>query len=470
MHANAAFRAAHKEVDMGAKSRPTKPRPLWLEVRTEGITRRFCFCSENDRSISVGTLPRADVRIARPGVAPIHFHFERRGDQIWLVSSGEADLRLNAARVDAPRAIGERAIIEFLGLVVAASASTETPRLSLPPAPTLERLELEFEDLQPRSAAAPPAVEALPPGTPLPPIASPRHEPMGHQETVRMFRVDISDALDQETRELVASIQAQNSKPTWARDGSAIPPMDQTVTPQVTLVDGLSRMPVSGETRPVQPGTFQYDLECEERTASYDHESWLALERALDATDEQSTERKSSLPPVAFADEDGRETQGSPAPAVVPTGMNVHGRLGFVASLGARAQRQPVAVGAGAIASALVLSLALVGLSSVVSRRASNEQPLTASVRPAQADVAAANRERTPEPAPQRDVVVPADTTSLSAATGKVASVASTSSPPPTLQAQPSAAASSHLARRKTSPAMDAGSTRGVRSGLESHR
>jgi hypothetical protein len=145
---------------MGVRNdRPaTKPRPLWLEVRTEGITRRFCFLSENDRSISVGTLPRADVRIMRPGVAPIHFHFERRGDQIWLVSGGEADLRLNAARVDAPRAIGDRAIIEFVGLVVAASGSTEPPGLRLPPSSTLDRLELELSELQPRGTAAPPAL------------------------------------------------------------------------------------------------------------------------------------------------------------------------------------------------------------------------------------------------------------------------------------------------------------------------
>lgn len=471
MHANTAFRAAAKGVEMGVKSRPTKPRPLWLEVRTEGITRRFCFLSENDRSISVGTLPRADVRITRPGVAPIHFHFERRGDQIWLVSGGEADLRLNAARVDAPRAIGERAIIEFVGVVVAASASAEPPGLRLPPSAPLERLELELADLQAPAALAAAALQALPPSTPLPPIATLHHEPIGHQETVRMFRVDISDSLDQETRELVASIRAQDPGPRWARDGDAIQPLDQTVTPQVTLrSDGCSRTPVSGDVPPAKPGVFQYDLECEERTASYDHESWLALERALDATDERSTERSSSLPHVASTEGDGRATKDSREIASVPMGTSALPGLGFVASLGARAQRQPVVVGAGAIASALVLSLALVGLSNVVSRRAPSEPVLMASVSPAHVDVVGANRDRTLEPEPQRDAVTLADTARLNPQPGNVASVGSTTSPPSARQAQPGAAASTHLVRRKVSPAIDEGSVRGVRGGLDSRR
>ncbi|MFZ5895580.1 MAG: FHA domain-containing protein [Myxococcota bacterium] len=111
-----------------AGAREVLRRRLRLELRTEGVTRAFAFLSEDDRAVVVGSLLRADLRIDRPGVAPVHFQFERRGDQIFLIPSHGVDLRLNAACVVGPCAIGERAVIEFLGVVVAASASA-SPQL-----------------------------------------------------------------------------------------------------------------------------------------------------------------------------------------------------------------------------------------------------------------------------------------------------------------------------------------------------
>jgi hypothetical protein len=454
---------------MGVKSDPpaSKPRPLWLEVRTEGTTRRFCFISDNDRSISVGTLTEADVRIARPGVAPVHFHFERRSDQIWLVAGAEAELRLNAARVDAPRQIGARAIIEFSGVVVAASSSTEAPRFRPLSLSNFERLDLELADLEPSAAIGPPALHALPSGTPLPPIASLPGEPLGHQETVRMFRADLSDCLDAETHELAASFRKQSGiRP--SQEGICAPPLDQVDTPNVTLTDLHDRTSASG-VAPVQPGAFRYDLECEERTASYDPDSWLALERSLDAADEESNERMSMVPQAPDLDVDRPSTREPSREAVAATSSNAAPRLGFLSALGARAQRQPLAVAAGTLTSAAFLSLALVGLSSFVSRRFADEQPVTASVKAAQPDVAAPRHEWPQEAKPEGGAASPVAMASSTSAVVDVAPIGSAAELPPA-QPQVRPAASSHAARRKVSPTGDEGAIRAIRSGLEQHR
>src|SRR5690606_24207383 len=46
----------------------------------------FDFGVDGRDAVVVGSSPEADVSIDAPGVAPLHFHFERAGDQIALVS------------------------------------------------------------------------------------------------------------------------------------------------------------------------------------------------------------------------------------------------------------------------------------------------------------------------------------------------------------------------------------------------
>ena len=54
--------------------------PLWLQIRHKDLTWLFELKAGEERAVVVGSQHRADVCIARPGVASMHFHFEREGD------------------------------------------------------------------------------------------------------------------------------------------------------------------------------------------------------------------------------------------------------------------------------------------------------------------------------------------------------------------------------------------------------
>jgi hypothetical protein len=74
------------------------------------------------RAVAVGSLLRADLRIDRPGVAPVQFHIEREDDALWIVPAYNAlDLRVNTARVTGPQRIDGRAVIEFASVRIYAS-------------------------------------------------------------------------------------------------------------------------------------------------------------------------------------------------------------------------------------------------------------------------------------------------------------------------------------------------------------
>ena len=101
--------------------------PLWLELRAPGIDRIFLMQPADERAIVVGSLMRADIRLDRRDIAPVHFHFEREGSQIWLVPTYKADLRVNAARIVGPFRLEGQACIEFCGLVLDAIVHRENP-------------------------------------------------------------------------------------------------------------------------------------------------------------------------------------------------------------------------------------------------------------------------------------------------------------------------------------------------------
>ena len=87
---------------------------LWLELCLDGVSHTFEFGADESRAIAVGSLMRVDLRIDRPGVAPVHFHIEREADDLWIVPAYSArDLRVNAARLTGPQRIHGHAIIEF---------------------------------------------------------------------------------------------------------------------------------------------------------------------------------------------------------------------------------------------------------------------------------------------------------------------------------------------------------------------
>lgn len=64
-------------------------------------------------AVVVGSSPEADVSIDAPGVAPLHFHFERAGDQIALVSGYGKDVRLDAVPMRGVRSVVDMSLIEF---------------------------------------------------------------------------------------------------------------------------------------------------------------------------------------------------------------------------------------------------------------------------------------------------------------------------------------------------------------------
>lgn len=92
----------------------TSDESLWLELSVDGEAHTFELGPDETRAVAVGSLLRADLRIDRPGVAPVHFHIEREDDALWIVPAYNAlDLRVNAARLTGPRRIDGRSIIEF---------------------------------------------------------------------------------------------------------------------------------------------------------------------------------------------------------------------------------------------------------------------------------------------------------------------------------------------------------------------
>ena len=90
-----------------------------LELCFDGLFHRFELASDDTRALTVGSLPRADLRIEAPGVAPVHFHLERDGNEVWIVPAyGAHDLRVDTARITGPKCIDGRAVIEFAGIRV----------------------------------------------------------------------------------------------------------------------------------------------------------------------------------------------------------------------------------------------------------------------------------------------------------------------------------------------------------------
>lgn len=90
---------------------------LWLELRICGESRAFEFKSDELRAVAVGSLYSTDLRIDRPGVAPVQFHIEREDNALWIVPAynGHA-LRVDTVRVTGPLRIDGRAVVEFAGV------------------------------------------------------------------------------------------------------------------------------------------------------------------------------------------------------------------------------------------------------------------------------------------------------------------------------------------------------------------
>jgi len=110
------------------KAKISDPDALWLELTFQGQSHPFALPPDETRAITVGSLEGADLRIARPGVAPVQFHIERDCDQLWIVPAYASEgLRVDTARVTGPKRIDGRAVLEFSGLRVQASVLQAPP-------------------------------------------------------------------------------------------------------------------------------------------------------------------------------------------------------------------------------------------------------------------------------------------------------------------------------------------------------
>ncbi len=101
---------------------------IWLELCVDGQSNAYELNADETRAVAVGSLLRADLRIDRPGVAPVHFHIEREGNDLWLVPAyGSHDLRVDTARLSGPQRIKGRAVIEFCGARIEARVHEQRP-------------------------------------------------------------------------------------------------------------------------------------------------------------------------------------------------------------------------------------------------------------------------------------------------------------------------------------------------------
>jgi hypothetical protein len=103
---------------------------LWLELEFEHTTRVFELAPEDDRAIVVGSLLRADVRVDRLGVKPVHFQFERVGNDLLLKPVYGSDVRISGTLVSEPHALLGSSLLEFAGARMRVRVLSRLPPLT----------------------------------------------------------------------------------------------------------------------------------------------------------------------------------------------------------------------------------------------------------------------------------------------------------------------------------------------------
>lgn len=96
---------------------------LVLELAIENKTYTVLFADEQ-RAITIGSAPIADVVLRKRGVASLHFHIERENGSLWVLPAyGGADLQVNSTPVVGQHQLTAQALIEFAGLQLRATVS-----------------------------------------------------------------------------------------------------------------------------------------------------------------------------------------------------------------------------------------------------------------------------------------------------------------------------------------------------------
>ncbi len=124
----------------GSVSSP-EPEALILEIRVRGCSHVYELRDGEERAVTVGSSPRADLQLNEPGIAPVHFHFERETDEVWLIpTASEGRLRMNSNRIHGRCPLGRRAVLEWGGLAVEVRVTRKAAR----PRPSLETQSFEL--------------------------------------------------------------------------------------------------------------------------------------------------------------------------------------------------------------------------------------------------------------------------------------------------------------------------------------
>jgi hypothetical protein len=99
----------------GSKSTQETPRAsVYLRIRVSDKVTWFELSANSEAVVTVGSGDEVDARLQDPAVPALLCFFERIDDDVWLVPAySTSALRVNAARVNGPRRLGTRTVIEF---------------------------------------------------------------------------------------------------------------------------------------------------------------------------------------------------------------------------------------------------------------------------------------------------------------------------------------------------------------------
>lgn len=339
---------------------PSPQRSLWLEVHHEGRSHVFCCAANEERAIVLGSLPRADIRVSGPGIAPVHFHFERDRDCIMLVPTYNAEVRVNAMLVRGPVPIPQHAVVEFAGIRIEALVRA-TPQ---------ERVDYPSLDIPDRESGIS-YLAALPTDTQTTKLALdpfPRVENLQAaietRETPLEFRADVSRT--QRIERLAPELQTTQVMARLQIVTAAIPALGQHTARMVAVAAAeppLSPPPPEIPSSPAGLGwqeTTAFDLDglkadlaptpVPQPKAQQQQSTSLSSGPAMPAPPRAAGER--SPPPLTRSDR--------PPPS--------SGFARPVSWLGERTKAQPVAMATIALGVAVTLALLTAGVSHVVGR------------------------------------------------------------------------------------------------------
>jgi hypothetical protein len=364
---------------------------FWLVVNHDTRTHVFELAADAERAIVVGSLKRADVQVNGPGIAPVHFHFEREGQNLLLVPAYNAEVRVNSKLARGPQPILDHAIVEFAGVRLEAAIHVTRPEYT--PLPSLDISDREsgiqyLSALPSDTQTTKLALEAFTPVENLQAGIDTRALSLRQASlwthTQRLERLDpplqttqVMERLQVAAASVQAVAQQTQRMERLAPETFFSPKAERTPVMEVRPVRAV---PVATAAEPrVEPPPPEVpsspaQLGWQETTA-FDLDG---LKAELTARVTTSAAPTASLPEPAFSAPTG--PTGS-APPVVRS-MRPPARRATVRAVervGAYAKAHPIAAGASALGAAVGLALVMVGVSHIVAGPAS-ARPTAASV------------------------------------------------------------------------------------------